>query len=80
MTYQIAKFYKCIINYCIEFEPDCSKIDGVVAFYLDKRILAFFFNHPVAMAKAGSSAELQLSIYWLGVRGQKYIAKLLIFH
>ena len=42
VTYKIAIFYKCLIYFQVKFEPDCLKIDGVMAILLGKRIFAFF--------------------------------------
>ena len=39
-----------------KFEPDCLKIDRVMAIFLGKRILAGFFNRPVATATAAAAA------------------------
>ena len=47
VTYKIAKFHKCLIYFHVKFEPDCLKIDGVMAILLGKRILAFFSNRHV---------------------------------
>ena len=47
VTYKIAKFHKCLIYFHAKFEPDCLKIDGVMANLLGKRILAVLLNRPV---------------------------------
>ena len=34
VTYKIAKFGQCLIYFHVKFEPDCSKIDGVMAIFV----------------------------------------------
>ena len=48
VTYEVAKFHKCLIYFHVKFESDCLKIDGGMAILLGNRILEGFFNRPIA--------------------------------
>ena len=43
----------------LKFEPDCLRIDGVMAILLGKRILAFSLNHPVVLASRTKPKKAQ---------------------